>query len=87
MRIYGHRPEKDRLKGIDILERHFPEIGINEVKEVGVEIEGGHAIVSVFRYARTSATNPMKYLDETTGEIAMLPVITKSFPESGLFSP
>ena len=87
MRIYGHHPEEDRLKGIDILERHFPEIGVGEVKQVGVELEEGYAIVSVFRYAKVSTTDPSRYLDETTGEAAMLPVITKSFPESRLFSP
>ncbi len=87
MRIYAHSPEEDRLKAIDILKRHFPEIGVYEVKQVGVEIEEGHAIVSVFRYAKYSHTDGGRYIDETTGEVAMLPVTTKSFPASGLLSP
>ncbi len=87
MRIYAHSPEEDRLKAIDILKRHFPEIGVDEVKQVGVTFESGYAIVRVYRYAKVSTTNAGRYIDETTGEVAMLPVITKGFPESGLFSP
>ncbi len=87
MRIYAHSPEEDRLKAIDILKRHFPEIGVYEVKEVGVTFESGYAIVRVYRYAKVSTTNAGRYIDETTGEVAMLPVIIKSFPDSGLFSP
>ena len=87
MRIYAHSPEKDRLKAIDILERHFPEIGVYEVRQVGVTFESGYAIVRVYRYAKVSTTNAGRYVDEATGEVAMLPVIIKSFPDSGLFSP
>ena len=87
MRIYAHSPEEDRLKAVDILKRHFPEIGLFEVKQVGVEIESGYAIVNVYRYAKISTTDARRYVDETTGEVAMLPVLTKTFPESGLFSP
>ena len=87
MKIYGHSPEEDRLKAIDILERHFPEIGVYEVREVGVEFINGHAIVSVFRYAEYSGTDTRRFIDAATGEVAMLPVVIKSFPESGLFSP
>ena len=87
MKIYAHNPEEDRLKAIDILKRHFPEIGIFEVRQVGVEIEEGYAIVSVFRYAKYSHTDGRRFIDAATGEVAMLPTLTKSFPASGLFSP
>ncbi len=87
MRIYAPSPEEDRLKAIDILKRHFPEIGVNEVKQVGVTFESGYAIVKVYRYAKISTTDPGRYIDKATGEVAMLPVIVKGFPDSGLFSP
>ena len=87
MKIYAHSPEEDRLKAIDILERHFPEIGVYGVKQVGVTFESGYAIVRIYRYAKVSTTDAGRYIDETTGEVAMLPVVTKSFPDSGLFSP
>ncbi len=87
IREYHPRPEEDRLKAIDIIERHFPEIGVGEVKYVSVEHNEGYAIVKIYRYAKWSATDPRRYIDERTGEVAMLPVIIKSFPESGLLSP
>ncbi len=87
VREYRHHPEVDRLEGVAILERHFPEIGINEVKWLSVEHTEGYAVGKVYRYAKVSTTDPGRYIDERTGEVAMLPVVVKGFPASGLLSP
>ncbi len=85
IREYNH--SENRLEGVDILERHFPDIGIGEVKRLTVEYGLGYATVKVYRYAKWSATDPRRYIDERTNEVAMLPVVVKSFPASGLLSP
>ncbi len=86
LKVYDRKNEETRLKGIDIVERHFPEIDINEVYKVTVSNVGNYAIVDVYRYAKFSATDPRRYIDEITLEAAVLPIVTKSFPASGLFS-
>ena len=92
-RDYNRRPSKgwmteaDRLVAVNIVERHFPDINPRDVHRVTVTQENGYAIVKVYQYARHSATDLGRYIDEATGEVAVLPVVTKSFPASGLFSP
>ena len=80
-------PEKDRLEAVEIIERHFPEISPDNVYRLTVSLshENGYATVNVYRYAPDGLG--YKYLDEKTGEVAVLPVVTKRFPESGLLAP
>ena len=90
IRDYTRRPsmsEEDRLEAVDIIERHFPDIIPGNVYRVTVEQESGYAIVNVYQYAQKSTTDLRRYIDEKTGEVAVLPIVTKTFPVSGLLSP
>ncbi len=78
--------EDDRSEAREIIERHFPEISPNNVYRVTVTKDNGHAIVKVYQYAQHHETG-RKYIDETTRDVAVLPIIVKGFPDSGLFSP
>ena len=85
-RDYKRRPsmtENDRLEAIDIIERHFPDISPDNVYRVTVAQENGYAIVKVYRYAQHHETGG-KFIDETTRDVAVLPVVMKTFPASGL---
>ena len=56
VREYRHSPELDRIEGVAIVERHFPEINIGEVKWLSVEHSEGYATVKVYRYAQSVVT-------------------------------
>ncbi len=85
-RDYTRRPsmsEDDRLEAVSIIERHFPDISPFNVYRITVSQESGYAIVSVYRYAQHHETGG-RFMDEKTREAAVLPVVTKTFPASGL---
>ncbi len=77
-------PEEDRLEAIDIVSKHFPDIPVHQVYRLTVNHEEGYAIITVYQYARVSATDPKRFIDAATGEVAVLAPVTKSFPSSGL---